>query len=75
MTISAAKRGLRVTDAIEFPRTLSEAFHIAASGRPRVVPKDIPKDVLQTPIEFDRPPILDLPGSSVPTPASPVQDR
>jgi len=68
MTMSVAKHGFRVTDASDIPRTLSEAFHIAASGRPGVVVVDIPKDVLQSPTEFVWPPILDLPGYSVPVP-------
>ncbi|BCW44687.1 acetolactate synthase large subunit [Arthrobacter sp. StoSoilB5] len=73
MTMSVTKHGFHVTEASEIPRALAEAFHVAASGRPGVVVVDIPKDVLQESTEFNWPPVVDLPGYSVPT--SPPQSK
>jgi acetolactate synthase-1/2/3 large subunit len=45
ITRSATKHNVLVKDVKDLARTLHEAFHIAASGRPGPVLIDIPKDV------------------------------
>ena len=47
ITMPITKHNYLVTDPARFPRTIAEAFHIAATGRPGPVLVDVPKDVLQ----------------------------
>ena len=56
------KHNFLVRDGDDIPRSIAEAFHIAATGRPGAVLVDIPKDVLQGQCTFAWPPQLDLPG-------------
>ncbi|HEY3615125.1 MAG TPA: thiamine pyrophosphate-binding protein, partial [Gaiellales bacterium] len=56
------KHSYLVQRAVDIPRTMREAFHIARSGRPGPVLVDIPKDVLQARMAFRWPQKLDLPG-------------
>ena len=62
ITMPITKHNFLVTDPAEIPRTVAEAFHIAATGRPGAVLVDIPKDVLQGQCTFAWPPQIDLPG-------------
>jgi acetolactate synthase-1/2/3 large subunit len=62
ITMPITKHNFLVQNADEIPRTLAEAFHIAATGRPGPVLVDIAKDALQAQTTFDWPVTLDLPG-------------
>ncbi|WP_156994035.1 acetolactate synthase large subunit [Pseudonocardia acaciae] len=62
ITLPITKHNMLVTDAVEIPRAIAEAFHLASTGRPGPVLVDIPKDVLQERTTFSWPPELKLPG-------------
>jgi acetolactate synthase-1/2/3 large subunit len=62
ITLPITKHNFLVTDPVEIPRTIAEAFHLARTGRPGPVLVDIPKDVLQEYTSFSWPPELRLPG-------------
>ncbi|WP_370943835.1 acetolactate synthase large subunit [Amycolatopsis sp. cg5] len=62
ITMPITKHNFLVTDPAEIPRTIAEAFHLAATGRPGPVLVDIPKDVLQEMTSFTWPPEMRLPG-------------
>ncbi len=62
ITMPITKHNFLVTDPKDIPRTLAEAFRIAATGRPGAVLVDIPKDVLQATTTFAWPPATHLPG-------------
>jgi acetolactate synthase-1/2/3 large subunit len=62
ITLPITKHNFLVTDAAEIPRTMAEAFHIAATGRPGPVLVDVPKDLMQSTTTFSWPPTLELPG-------------
>ncbi|TCO57062.1 acetolactate synthase large subunit [Actinocrispum wychmicini] len=62
ITLPITKHNFLVTDPAEIPRTIAEAFHLAATGRPGPVLVDIPKDVLQETTSFAWPPEMHLPG-------------
>jgi len=62
ITMPITKHNYLVTDAAQIPRTIAEAFHIAATGRPGPVLVDIAKDALQAPARFEWPVEFDLPG-------------
>jgi acetolactate synthase-1/2/3 large subunit len=63
ITMPITKHNWLVTDAREIPRVMKEAFYIARTGRPGPVLVDIPKDVLNTEIEWDGyPETVDIPG-------------
>jgi acetolactate synthase-1/2/3 large subunit len=62
ITLPITKHNFLVTDAAEIPRTVAEAFHIAATGRPGPVLVDVPKDLMQSTTTFSWPPTLELPG-------------
>jgi acetolactate synthase-1/2/3 large subunit len=62
ITLPVTKHNFLVTDPIDIPRTIAEAFHIASTGRPGPVLVDIPKDVLQESTSFSWPPEMRLPG-------------
>src|SRR5664280_1422760 len=53
-----------ITDVNDIPRVVSEAFHVATTGRPGPVLIDIPKDIAQSSMEWYWPTVddLDLPG-------------
>ena len=52
ITMPITKHNFLVQDAADISRTLAEAFHIAATGRPGPVLVDIAKDALQAETEF-----------------------
>ncbi|MFI0814176.1 acetolactate synthase large subunit [Streptomyces sp. NPDC021098] len=62
ITMPITKHNFLVTKAEDIPRTIAEAFHIAATGRPGPVLVDIAKDALQAKTTFSWPPQTDLPG-------------
>jgi acetolactate synthase I/II/III large subunit len=62
ITMPITKHNYLVTDAAQIPRTIAEAFHIAATGRPGPVLVDIAKDALQAGTRFEWPVEIDLPG-------------
>jgi acetolactate synthase-1/2/3 large subunit len=62
ITMPITKHNFLVTEPADIPRTIAEAFHIAATGRPGPVLVDLPKDVLQVETVFAWPPELRLPG-------------
>ncbi|EFL23000.1 acetolactate synthase, large subunit, biosynthetic type [Streptomyces himastatinicus ATCC 53653] len=62
ITMPITKHNFLVTKAEDIARTIAEAFHIAATGRPGPVLVDIAKDALQAKTTFSWPPQTDLPG-------------
>jgi len=62
ITMPVTKHNFLVTDPVDIPRTIAEAFHLASTGRPGPVLVDIPKDVLQEQTSFSWPPEMHLPG-------------
>src|SRR5881628_3386387 len=55
ITMPITKHNFLVQEAAEIPRVLTEAFHIAATGRPGPVLVDIAKDALQARTSFSWP--------------------
>ncbi|TQF67170.1 acetolactate synthase large subunit [Rhodococcus spelaei] len=62
ITMPVTKHNFLITDGIDIPRIMAEAFYLASSGRPGAVLVDIPKDVLQAQTTFSWPPEMRLPG-------------
>ena len=62
ITMPITKHNFLVQSVEDIPRTIAEAFHLAATGRPGPVLVDLPKDILQAQGSFAWPPVLDLPG-------------
>jgi acetolactate synthase-1/2/3 large subunit len=62
ITLPITKHNFLVTKASDIARTVGEAFHLAATGRPGPVLVDIAKDALQASTEFRWPVPYDLPG-------------
>jgi len=62
ITMPITKHNFLVTRAEDIPRTIAEAFHIAATGRPGPVLVDIAKDAMQNSAPFRWPVEMDLPG-------------
>jgi len=62
ITMPITKHNFLVTNPDDIPRAITEAFHIAASGRPGPVLVDVSKDALQAMTEFTWPVAMDLPG-------------
>ncbi len=65
VTMDITKHNWLVTDAQDIPRIVSEAFHVATTGRPGPVLVDVPKDVSNAQMEWYWPTSLDeldLPG-------------
>jgi acetolactate synthase-1/2/3 large subunit len=62
ITVPVTKHNWLVTDVEELPRVLKEAFYIARTGRPGPVLVDIPKDVLNSELEFEYPETVSIPG-------------
>ncbi|MBT2231086.1 acetolactate synthase large subunit [Nonomuraea sp. NEAU-A123] len=62
ITMPITKHNFLITNALDIPRTIVEAFHIASTGRPGPVLVDISKDALQADTTFTWPPTMQLPG-------------
>src|SRR5215472_17632002 len=62
ITLPVTKHNFLVTNADDIARTVAEAFHVAATGRPGPVLVDIAKDALQAQTTFRWPVPFDLPG-------------
>jgi acetolactate synthase-1/2/3 large subunit len=62
ISMPCTKHNYLVTDVDDIPDVITEAFHLAATGRPGPVLVDIPKDVLASTLEWHRPGTVDLPG-------------
>jgi len=62
ITMPVTKHNFLVQRPEDIPRTIAEAFHLAATGRPGPVLVDLPKDVLTAATTFSWPPTIDLPG-------------
>ncbi len=62
ITLPVTKHNFLVTEAGDIARTVAEAFHVAATGRPGPVLVDIAKDALQATTQFRWPVPFDLPG-------------
>ncbi|MBM7415038.1 MULTISPECIES: acetolactate synthase large subunit [Nocardiaceae] len=62
ITMPVTKHNFLITDPLDIPRMIAEAFYLASSGRPGAVLVDIPKDVLQAQTTFSWPPEMKLPG-------------
>jgi acetolactate synthase-1/2/3 large subunit len=62
ITLPVTKHNFLITEAGDIARTVAEAFHVAATGRPGPVLVDIAKDALQAKTEFRWPVPFDLPG-------------
>jgi acetolactate synthase-1/2/3 large subunit len=62
ITMPFTKHNYLITDPLDIPRAIAEAFYIANSGRPGPVLVDIAKDALQKETEFVWPKDLSLPG-------------
>lgn len=62
ITMPITKHNYLVTDPVEIPRAVAEAFHIASTGRPGPVLVDVAKDAMQAQTQFQWPATLQLPG-------------
>jgi len=62
ITMPITKHNFLITDPAEIPRAISEAFHLASTGRPGPVLVDISKDALAAQTTFAWPDSIDLPG-------------
>ncbi|MDX1622106.1 MAG: biosynthetic-type acetolactate synthase large subunit, partial [Nitriliruptorales bacterium] len=62
ITMPVTKHNELVTDPGRIAGAIKEGYHIARTGRPGPVVLDIPKDVLNSPLEWRWPEHLDLPG-------------
>jgi acetolactate synthase-1/2/3 large subunit len=71
ITVPITKHNWLVTDANDVPRIMKEAFYIARTGRPGPVLVDIPKDVLNTEIDFEYPETVNIPGYHPPSSGEP----
>ncbi len=62
ITLPITKHNYLITDPLEIPRAIAEAYYIASSGRPGPVLVDVTKDALQSQTTFVWPPKIELPG-------------
>lgn len=62
ITMPITKHNFMVTDPVELPRIIAEAFHIASTGRPGPVLVDVTKSALQADTTFDWPTEITLAG-------------
>ncbi|WP_156010998.1 acetolactate synthase large subunit [Streptococcus ruminantium] len=62
MTMPITKYNYQIRDAADIPRIVTEALHIATTGRPGPVVIDVPKDIQEKVVEFYHDPSLHLPS-------------
>jgi acetolactate synthase-1/2/3 large subunit len=62
VTMPITKHNYLITDPVDIPRAIAEAFHIASTGRPGPVLVDIAKDALQKETTFNYPGSVCLAG-------------
>ena len=62
MSMPVTKHNELIREVERIPAAIKEAYHIASTGRPGPVLVDIPKDVLNAPMEWHWPEHMDLPG-------------
>jgi acetolactate synthase I/II/III large subunit len=62
ITMPFTKHNFLVTNPLDIPRVVAEAFHIATTGRPGPVLVDIAKDALQKESVFNWPTSIELAG-------------
>ncbi len=62
ITMPVVKHSFMITDPLEIPRAIHEAFHIARSGRPGPVLVDIPVDLSRADIPYEPVSDVHLPG-------------
>jgi len=62
ITMPITKHSFLVTDPLDIPRTIAEAFYIASTGRPGPVLVDVTKSAMQAQTTFDWPAEIALPG-------------
>ena len=62
ITMPAVKHSFMITDPVDIPRAIHEAFHIARTGRPGPVVVDIPTDLSKADIPYTGTPEIRLPG-------------
>lgn len=62
ITMPFTKHNFLVTNPLDIPRVVAEAFHIATTGRPGPVLVDIAKDALQRESVFNWPTSIELAG-------------
>ncbi|HBY58530.1 MAG TPA: biosynthetic-type acetolactate synthase large subunit, partial [Solibacterales bacterium] len=65
ITRSCTKHNFLVKNLADLPRTIHEAFYLAASGRPGPVLVDVPKDVFQGQAHYQPVTAIHLPGYKV----------
>ncbi|NNF68613.1 MAG: acetolactate synthase large subunit [Acidimicrobiia bacterium] len=73
ISMPCTKHNYLVTDAADIPDVISEAFHLAATGRPGPVLVDIPKDVLAAEMDWHRAGRAELPGYKPSVKGHPMQ--
>lgn len=75
MTMSVTKHNYVIMDPDEIPQVISEAFHLATTGRPGPVYVDVPKDVAASEMDWWWPedPAANLPGYRPNTKGHPKQ--
>ena len=75
ISMPVTKHNFLITDPVEIPRAIAEAFHLASTGRPGPVVVDIAKDAMQAMTTFTWPDHVDLPGYRLPPPPHAKQVR
>jgi len=76
ISMPATKHNYLVTNPEDIPDVIHEAFHLAGTGRPGPVLVDLPKNILNSEIEWHEPTgIVDLPGYKPNTKGHPLQIR
>ncbi len=71
ITMPITKHNYLVTEVQDIPRVMKEAFYLARTGRPGPVHVDIPKDVLNMPLDFEYPEAVWIPGYMPPVKEEP----
>lgn len=75
ISMPVTKHNFLITNPVEIPRAIAEAFHLAGTGRPGPVVVDIAKDAMQAMTTFTWPDHVDLPGYRLPSPPHAKQVR